>query len=156
MARRILQPMWPEMEVSSAWSDPSYREPRLQPAIPVTTSFSLLVSPENDPGDVTADEYCAFIKSALENPRQRFLVEMAFAHIAAAEALSDQYWYCDRYKTRVDEAVSVVWEIAQEIYELNSEIALPYRGTRIRERKAVGLERAGRKWASAELGSAQQ
>lgn len=89
-----------------------------------------------------------FIQKALTETEFSILVEIAAAHIVASKALSDPWFRMDRYKTRIDEWVMPIWELAQEIYENNADLALPYQGARSPTRRAVGLEAAGRRWAS--------
>lgn len=117
---------------------------------PKFQNTTTLINDSCDPGEVTLGELAAFINAALINPKSAFLVEVAAAHLVAANALRDLYFRRDRYKTRVDEAVSGIWEMAQEIYEVNHALAVPYEGARSASRRCVGLEPHGRKWASAD------
>lgn len=104
-----------------------------------------------DSFEYDSDKLAWFISKALRDPRFKFYVEVAAAHIVAAKALSDKWYRVDRFKTRIDEWVMPVWDLAQEIYELNSHMVAPYEGARRRSRSAVGLERLRRKWASAKF-----
>lgn len=113
-------------------------------------SFVTLMSEKSDPGEMTLGEVSVFVNAVFTDPRLAFLVEVAAAHLVAANALRDLYFRRDMYKTRVDEAVAGIWEMAQEIYEINHVLAVPYEGARSASRRCVGLECFGRKWASAD------
>lgn len=78
-----------------------------------------LLSDRDDPGDMKISEVIDFVGQAFEAPRLRFLVKVAFAHLVAKNALEDPYFKCQDYRTRIDENLSSVWELAQDIYEHN-------------------------------------
>jgi hypothetical protein len=117
-------------------------------AEPKHFSWTYFVTASTDPGPLSYRETADFIQRALSEPKFRHLIELACAHVIAADALRDRYWRRDRFHTRIDEQVMPVWEMAQEIFEANAGVATPDAEVRHRNPSAKTLELWGRKWAS--------
>ena len=135
--------VWPGVD-----NDPPIQSFVLAEREPITAQTGWSVTADQAPDLMTTGEVHDFVQRALTDSKFGMMVEIAAAHLVAMKALSDPWFRMDRYKTRVDEHVGLIWELAQEIFEANADRAALYHGARHPSRRAVGLEPHGRKWAS--------
>jgi hypothetical protein len=120
------------------------------PALKARTSWAITDEPM--PSRAQIDR---IVGAAITDPTTAASVKIATAHLVAINALQDPLWRRDQYRTRVDEWIAPIWELAQEVFEANADAAAPQTHGFSRIRRAVGLERAGRKWASGHPGVSQ-
>jgi hypothetical protein len=90
--------------------------------------------------DVTIGEIHDFVDLTLRDPAHSYLVFVAAAHQVAAHALDDPFFKRDRFKTRIDEWLHGIWELAQDIYEHSRDLQVQaWPPTRAKSKSAVGL-----------------
>lgn len=63
------------------------------------------------------------VNDALRDERVGTAVQIAAAHVVATNAIIDPYFRGDRFKSRVDEWMFMMWCVAQEVFEANAHFA---------------------------------